>query len=924
MSASSSRSSRRDHLLLAAFALSGAAALGYEILWTRLLALALGSETLGILGTLAGFFAGMALGSALLHTRAREARDPVHMFALLELIAAGFALVSPYLLYALARLLPPVIGPAASSNGHFVGLALALGIATLALLPGTLPMGATLAALVEARRRTIPDGHARGLGRLYAANTAGATLGVLASIFFILPRVGFAAGSIVLSTLGIAAAALAILWSQSPSIREKVAPKAATPDKREPPRTPAAAAQAAASASGPKPRHVWPYAALAVSGFAGLGLEVVGVQVLAQNMEDTVYTFAGALAVYLLGTAAGAWLYSTQTNRIRTWTHAEVTAALLIAQIATVAIAARILGASRAWLEYLAPTGSGYLRGVTSEIGIAAAVFFLPTLVMGALFSHLMAAVAERGVGRAYAVNTLGSMAAPVVFGLGAIRWWGYTPAILLVLAAYGLLLAAFLTRLTPRTRRRWLVAASLAALSATLVPARLDLVDLPTGWKPLFRKPSLYGLVMVSEEIESQLPGRALSRRLQVNRHFRMGGSTSFGERRMGHLPLLFAPEARKALFLGIGTGATLSAVRHFHQLEQVDAVELVPEVLEALSYFEHVNESVAEDPRVRLHRADARRFISASRDRYDVIIADLFHPARDGAGSLYAREHFALIASKLAEDGLFCQWLPLYQFDVENLRTVIRTFVDVFPNAHSFLGIYNVETPALALLGYRDGDRAAVTTRQLASQLAKPVYDQLLMTDLRDLLGAYQLDRPALMAFAGVGPLNTDLTPHVMFRAPRSAYERQPSLQWNSLRAVLAATTAPPAELLTIAPEHAGVPEEGGRFAAALGHYLHGEILRVGAEMDGGIPDLALERYFQAYETAPGFTPALAILFRIASADTSRTETILTRMLRRDPSDERTHRAYLSFLRWKGETDRHAQALAAARRRLGEDFGG
>lgn len=908
MNQGSLRRPHRDHLLLAAFALSGAAALGYEILWTRLLALALGSEMLGILGTLAGFFAGLALGSALLHRRAYEARDPARMFAVLELIAAGFALVSPYILYALARHLPPLIGPAASSNGHFAGLALTLAIATLALLPGTLPMGATLAALVEARRRSMPDGNPRGLGRLYAANTAGATLGVLVSIFLILPRVGFAAGSIVLSTLGIAAAALATAWSQSAAA--------------EPARQPAATAPPRA-VDGPASRGAWPHAALAVSGFAGLGLEVVGVQVLAQNMEDTVYTFAGVLAVYLLGTAAGAWFYSTQARRLRAPMHAEVTAALLIVQIITVAVAAKVLGASRVWLEFLAPTGSSYPRGVASEIGIATAVFLLPTLVMGALFSHLMAAVAERGVGRAYAINTLGSMAAPVVFGLGAIRWLGYTPAILLVLGSYGLLLVAFLMRPALRRRRGWLVAAGVAAASVALVPPHLDLVELPEGWKPLFRKPSLYGLVMVSEEIESHLPGQALSRRLQVNRHFRMGGSASFGERRMGHLPLLFAPDARRALFLGIGTGATLSAVRHF-PLEQVDAVELVPEVLEVLPFFEHVNEAIATDRRIRLHRADARRFVSASRDRYDVIIADLFHPARDGAGSLYAREHFELVADKLTDSGLFCQWLPLYQFDVENLRTVIRTFVDVFPNAHSFLGIYNVETPALALLGYRSATRAAVTTGQLEAQLAKPVYHQLMMTDLRDLFGAYLLDRRALVAFAGAGPLNTDLAPHVMFHAPRSAYERRPSLQWGSLQAVLDWTTAPPADLLATDAEHSAMAAEAERFSAALGHYLHGEILRVSASTPGTIPASALERYLLSYETAPAFAPALSILFRIASADTRRTEAILVRMLGRDPSDARTHRAYLSFLAWKGETQRHEQALSAARSVLGEQFQG
>ncbi|MCA9635251.1 MAG: hypothetical protein KC420_04375, partial [Myxococcales bacterium] len=136
-----------DRLLLIAFVLSGAAALGYEILWTRLLGLTLGHETLGVLGTLAGFFAGMALGAALLHRRAAEGRDPLALFARLEVSAAIFAIVSPDLLHLLAARLPPLLGPIAGDNQSGGALVLTLVIATLVLLPGTFCLGATLPAL---------------------------------------------------------------------------------------------------------------------------------------------------------------------------------------------------------------------------------------------------------------------------------------------------------------------------------------------------------------------------------------------------------------------------------------------------------------------------------------------------------------------------------------------------------------------------------------------------------------------------------------------------------------------------------------------------------------------------------------------------------------------------------------------------------
>lgn len=50
-------------LLLAVFFLSGASALIYEVVWTRLLALVLGVTLYAISAVLASFMAGLALGS---------------------------------------------------------------------------------------------------------------------------------------------------------------------------------------------------------------------------------------------------------------------------------------------------------------------------------------------------------------------------------------------------------------------------------------------------------------------------------------------------------------------------------------------------------------------------------------------------------------------------------------------------------------------------------------------------------------------------------------------------------------------------------------------------------------------------------------------------------------------------------------------
>jgi spermidine synthase len=80
-------------------------------------------------------------------------------------------------------------------------------------------------------------------------------------------------------------------------------------------------------------------------------------------------------------------------------------------------------------------------------------------------------------------------------------------------------------------------------------------------------------------------------------------------------------------------------------------------------------------------------------------VIVADLFHPARDGAGSFYTLEHFRVIRALLSPGGGFYQWLPLYQLDLDTLRLITRTFLAAIPEGTAFLAHYRLRAPIVGL---------------------------------------------------------------------------------------------------------------------------------------------------------------------------------------------------------------------------------
>lgn len=907
-----------DRLLLLAFFLSGAAALGYELVWTRLLGLSLGSETLGVLATLAGFFGGMAVGAALLHRRARSSPDPARLFAALELVAAAFAVLSPHLLHALADTLPALLGPANTGSS----LALRITLATLVLLPGTAALGATLPALAEARRRVhAGDLDGRGLGRLYAANTAGATLGVLLTVYLVLPALGHAVGILVPAALGVGAALLARRWARgrpSASVSSDMSSAPAIDASRDP--DPDLLAE-------PWLLHLLAFG----GGVAGIGVQVVGVQVLAQNLENTVYTFANILAVVLVGTAIGAAVYQRWVRRIIDGRPATATLAFLAVLAALVVPAALALHASPAILAALTPEHPTLTQAAFAELAVAALAFLPSMLAAGAFFAHVTGLIAAtgRGVGRAYALNTLGCAVAPFLFGLYAVPALGYSDAFFLVLYLYLALfgVVGWFRRFHPAL----LVGGVVILIGLSAAGSRnLALVEPEPGWTVVESRQTIHGLVLVSEDSTSAKPTEPELlqawplRRLQVGRHFRMGGARSFGERRMGHLCALLAESSAEApitrtLFLGLGTGATMGAAMDMSDAE-ADGVELIPQVLPLLHHFSKLNGDLEKRPHASLHAADARRFVTAADTTYDFILADLFHPGIDGAGALYSAEHFAAVREHLRPGGLFCQWLPLYQLGEGDLRVVVRTFLGEFPEVHAFLGIHNPQTPALALVGRvptQSRPHLVLDRARLEPLFTRPARYTATISVVRDLLASYLADGTALKNWAGDGPTNTDLHPRILFDAPTAAYADDPTLGARNLAQILA--LRPPDPTVLFDPTDAApLRDEATAYAIAVDLYMRAGI-NLGDHTDlTTFPPPVADQLLDAYDAYPAYEPVRLALHAVASKNPTLAERIFPRMLARNPDDPRIYKAFLVHLQATGDKQRHDALLEQANARF------
>lgn len=786
-----------NRLALALMAASGFAGLGYQIVWTQQLGLVLGHESAAVLAVVAAFFGGLSLGALLLGRRIEASASPLRWYAGCEALIGLWGLVLVAAMPAAGGAALELIGSDATPARQWC---VAFGASLLLLLPATAAMGATLPAMARlATARVAP---------LYAANTLGAVAGVLATAFWLIPGWGLTRSAGLCVALNLGCALLAGL-----ALRSIATPALARDGSRR------------------------PLAMLALTGLLGIGYEVLVVRVLSQVMEDTVYSFALLLAVYLSGSALGAAAHSR-------WPSWRDTGRLLRALAwATLLGMAALWGAEAIKQALLALLPATLASALATEALLALAAFALPTLLMGALFCQLAADAAAAGqpFSRALGVNTLGAMLAAPLFGVGLAPLLGPKLALLLVVAGYLLILPAW------RNLGWWLPAGAAAALAAFAPP--LAFVELPEGGRVLsYRDGALAAVSVVEDE--------AGVARLRINNRQQEGSSaTLLVDGRQALLPLLLHPEPHRALFLGLGSGITAGVAARLPGV-RVDAVELLPEVIEASALF---RPALGEGPSPHLLAADARRYVRTATQRYDVIVSDNFHPARSGSGALYTVEHFRAVRERLAPHGLFCQWLPLHQLDLGTLRSITAAFLAAFPDGAAILASNSLDTPTVGLVARTAG------TRFQAGWPAPAMAERFGLGDDFARLGSFIADATALRRFAADAPLNSDDRPWVAYRAPRITYAPD-SAPRERLLALLGELSLDPAALLA-------TPDRTLALRLAAYAQARQSYLALGARtVPSGDPATMLARVgaplLAVLRQSPDFRPAAEPLRRLAQA--------------------------------------------------------
>lgn len=794
---------------LVLFALSGAAALIYEIVWIRQFTRVLGASSYAVTIILAAFMAGLGLGAWFFGKRADgfDGKKLIKAYVLLEAGIAGYAVLLPLLLCMAEGVYVVCSRLLQNSQGFLNALRLALAF-TLLIIP-TACMGATLPVmsryLIRSRKVISVT-----ISKLYAMNTLGAIIGTVCAGYVLLPELGIWLTTLIAVVMNLVVAAA--VWyaggAQRPVDAEEInsMPKAfgETP-------SPGLTGLQKAALLG-----------FCFSGATAMFYEVAWTRTLCMILGTTTFAFTTMLSTFLAGIALGSAVYGAipaSVSRSRLFTGLQFVIAFSV--LCTIPLFDKL---PLAYLYLHGRWGETWLDVQYIRFMLAALVMLLPTLAMGtmlpvvsSLFIETTGHLGSR-LGRAYGFNTIGNVAGAVIAGLLLVPAVGMQKTIMIG-AFLNLAAGSFvLMQMHGVTRRFRGVGIAGAVLLAVIICLRISpwsagimnsgvYVYAPQYHSMLER----YNKVARADDTVPEMPAWqvwktsmeqfktlyykagpvatvAVMERSDGVRFLTINGKTdaSTGEKSdmrtqvmIGQLPMLFHKSPDKALVVGLGSGVTVGSVLT-HNVRVVDCLEIAPAVIEGARFFANYNNNALSDSRLRILPQDARNYLLTSDERYEVIISQPSNPWISGESELFSLEWYRIVSSHLKDGGLFLQWIPSYCISEQNLKIIMHTLRSVFPG----ITVWTTGSAGdLVLLASKAGPLQIDYQELLAKAQRKQVKDDIARVGLDPamvpfelfVMGEQQLPVYLYSQLASELPRNTDNMLITEFSTPRQMFARK-----------------------------------------------------------------------------------------------------------------------------------------------------
>jgi spermidine synthase len=486
------------------------------------------------------------------------------------------------------------------------------------------------------------------------------------------------------------------------------------------------------------PRHHKAALLLSVTltGMAVLIVEITATRMLAPFFGNSIFTLSSVIGIVLAALGLGYYAGGVLADR----KPSERWFFCLIAVAGFSVLLLQLLNA------VLLPRIAYKLSLIDGPLVVSLLMFFLPALFLAMLSPFAITLLHARGAGErvghasglVFFWSTLGSIAGALGTGFVLIPRWGIGEVIigvgsgLVLLGAAGLVLTRSLPRIVPVGIAVLGLACGMALRGIAALEAR----------GVVYAADGLYDRIVIRDMPIGGRAARVLWQDHNVSGGvFLDDGSMAFDYTKYFDLYRLFVPELRSALAIGGGAYNVPAALLRDAPGAIVDVAEIDPS-LHALA-VRHFG--LPDDPRLRNHVVDGRRFLHDSAGGYDLIFSDAFRSFVSAPPQFATREFFALARGRLRPGGVLIAnfYGSLAPDSRATVYAVLRTMREAFPQVY----VLAAADPASAALqnfifiGHNAARRIDLR-RARAVAFADPMLQEVAARELRPsqaLLGAY-----------------------------------------------------------------------------------------------------------------------------------------------------------------------------------------
>jgi spermidine synthase len=645
------------YIILVFFFLTGLAALLTQTVCASLLYTWLGYAAFAQVFVLVFYMAGMAWGATKASKTTGSPAKHLKVFGLISIFSGLFGLLAVPILQAASS-----ISAHLGNNEWFIHLYRYL-IGILLVIPPSFLSGYSFPVMLKAIG-AIPNQHLAP--KIYGLNALGGVMGALLAGFYLIGNIPHD------SILLLVAFTFCSVGIGSLLISNKWKPEPRNVQNHE------------ASGQLLKKLYILAFA----SGVAAFAMQVSLLRLLTLILGSSFRSFEILLAVYIAGMASGSFATVKHPPK------KVIRFALIMAPLAgvlTLSLYEFLVKTMASALTAITRTEEGWVVYNFVTMFISSILVFLPAFFMGMLLPALISESPKATQGKTYAINALGCgigalLAQQIGFPLLGV-WHTLMLAMVFLLVMASLTLSKKLTKPSPLPLVIAFLIAGVFLLYISPDHSVLNAGVFRTGRSTnssaiLFNQDGKTASVAITLSNDKNM---TLLINGKPDAAIGMGnkpGPDEPVEILLAALPLSLTQTPDNVFVIGLGSGLTAHTALCDSRVKTLEVAEIEPAVIEASRNFGHRVAKAYYDPRCTIKTGDARLLLANERKKYDLIISEPSNPWVNGMGNLFTKAFYSTVKARLTSQGVFTQWMHLYESDVRLVALVIKSLAQVFPH--------------------------------------------------------------------------------------------------------------------------------------------------------------------------------------------------------------------------------------------------